>query len=103
MTRFEQCLIRRESRSMPGRLGTERALESARNRMGDLILNGEDVGELAIVPFGPEVIAVFGVDQLRGDSDAASRATHAPFQDRPDPECFRNASNVLLLAAKRER
>src|SRR5271165_718729 len=31
----------------------------------DLILHGEDVGEIAVVALGPDVIAGFGLDQLR--------------------------------------
>ena len=51
------------------RLGSQRDLKGARDRLGDLVLNGEDVGELAVVALRPEVIAVLGVNELRGDAD----------------------------------
>ena len=68
--------------------------------LGDFVLNGEDVGELAVVPLGPEVIAVLGVDQLRGHADAASRTTDAAFENRPDAERLGDPADVLFLAAE---
>jgi hypothetical protein len=47
--------------------------QACRQRLGDgtgnLVLHREDVGQLAIVALRPEVAAVGGGDQLRGDPD----------------------------------
>ena len=40
--------------------------------LGDLVLYGEDVGELAVVAFGPEMAAGGDVVELRGDADAVA-------------------------------
>ena len=41
--------------------------------VGDVVLQLEDVGQLAIVAVGPQVDAVRGIDQLSGDAHPARR------------------------------
>src|SRR5215469_4397739 len=41
-----------------------------RYRLGDLVLHDEDVGEIAVVALGPDMLAGLGLDQLRGNADA---------------------------------
>ena len=53
---------------------------------GDLVLKREDVGEVAVVPLGPNVVAGGGVDQLRSDANALAALADAPFDDVSDPE-----------------
>ena len=65
-------------------LASELQLQGSGDGLGDIVLDGEDVGELAVVAFGPEMIAVLCVDQLRGHADPASRAADAPFENRSD-------------------
>src|SRR5262249_54244878 len=72
-------------------------------RLGDLILNRENVRHLAIVALRPEVISVGGVDELRRHANAASRAPNAPFQDRLHRQRLGDPANVLLLAPEGER
>ena len=50
------------------------------DRIGDLVLDGENIVEPAIEPFGPEMIARARIDQLRQNSDAIARLAHAAFE-----------------------
>jgi hypothetical protein len=52
----------------------------------DLVLEGEDVFEVAIVALGPEVKAGCGVDQLRVDPDPVRSASDAAFEDVTNAE-----------------
>ena len=105
MPSFEHRLVRGEDWRVPRlrRLGGQRDLKGARDCLGDVVLNGEDVGELAVVAFRPEVITILCVNELCGDADASARPTHAAFEDGADAERFGDLRDVLLLAAKRER
>ncbi len=47
------------------------------DRLGNLILEVEQVGKLAIVPFGPNVVTGGRVDQLRGNADPITTLTDA--------------------------
>ena len=51
-----------------------------RHRLGDLVLHRENVGEIAVVALGPDMIAGLGLDQLRGDPDAVAGFAHAAFE-----------------------
>ena len=53
MPRFEQRFVGREGRRVSDGLGPECQLQRTNDGLGDFILNLEDVGELAVVPFGP--------------------------------------------------
>src|SRR5882762_8269000 len=46
--------------------------DSYRHRLADLILHREDVGEVAVVAVGPDMVAGLRLDQLRGDADAVA-------------------------------
>ena len=105
MPPFEHRLVRREHWRMPRlrRLGGQRDLQGAGNRLGDVVLDGEDVGQLAVVAFRPQVITVLRVDELCGDADASARPADTPFEDGADAERFGDRRDVLFLAAERER
>ena len=45
-----------------------------RNRLGDLVLHCKDVGEIAIVAFGPNMLAGLGLDRAAAKSESNSRA-----------------------------
>src|SRR5262245_1930743 len=51
--------------------------------IGDVILPAEDVGDRAIVPVGPDVNTLGGIDQLRGDPYAAAGLAYAAFENVP--------------------
>src|SRR6516165_1677945 len=48
---------------------------SDRHCLGNLVLYRENVGEVAVITLGPNVIACLGLDQLRGDADAVAGFT----------------------------
>ena len=102
MPRFEQRFVRRKARRVSGGLRDELHLQRTGDRLGDVVLNGEDVDQLAVVAFRPQVIAVLGVDELRRHAYAASRAADAAFENVRDAERFRDPADVLFLAAKGE-
>ena len=105
MAPFEHRLVRCQDWRVPRlrRLGGQRDLKGARNRLGDVVLDGEDVGQFAVVAFRPQVITVLGVNELCGDADASARPAHAAFEDGADAERFGDRRDVLFLAAERER
>jgi|SRR5215831_19883749 len=48
---------------------------------GNLILNSENVPQLAVVALGPTVSAGNGIDELSADADAITSATDAAFEN----------------------
>src|SRR3546814_17731474 len=50
-------------------LGVELRLHRGHDVLGDVVLDGEDVLQLAVVLLGPEVLAGLGVDELKGRSE----------------------------------
>jgi len=54
--------------------------DSDRHSLGDLVLQREDVGKIAVVALGPDVLAALGLDQLRGDADAIAGFAQAAFE-----------------------
>ena len=55
-------------------------MERIDNGVGDLILNGEHVLELAVVPFRPEVVTIGCVAELCRHSDAVPGFSHATLE-----------------------
>jgi hypothetical protein len=51
-----------------------------RHVLADLVLDGEDVGEVAVVALGLDMVAGLGLDQLCGDVDAIWGFAHAAFE-----------------------
>jgi hypothetical protein len=68
----------------------------------DLILDGEDVGEVAVVPVGPDVVASHSVNQLRGDSHPPAGLAHAAFDDVADVQLFGDLGDIHRLALEGE-
>jgi hypothetical protein len=61
-------------------LGTRnRRSDGHRDRLADLVLDREDVGQIAVVTFGPDMITGLGLDQLRGHPDTVSGFAQATF------------------------
>jgi hypothetical protein len=46
----------------------------------DLVLYGEDVGEIAVVAVGPDMPASLDLDQLRGDADPVAGFAQTAFE-----------------------
>jgi hypothetical protein len=57
----------------------ELRLQLVGNGFGDLALDGEDIGQIAIVSLRPNIRVTARVDQLRIHPHAIGRALHAPF------------------------
>ena len=53
-------------------------------RLGDLVLHGKDVSEIAVVTLGPDMLAALGFDQLRSDADAIAGFAQAAFEHIAD-------------------
>src|SRR5262245_28048118 len=56
------------------------------DRPGNLVLNSEDVLQLAVVTLGPKVSAGQGIDELGGDADAIAGPTDAAFENVANAE-----------------
>ena len=82
--------------------GEQLRLERRHHRVGDLILDREDVLVVAVVGLRPEVIAVVGSDQLRGDADALARAAHAPLEQVRHPQLLGDGRDVVAAALEVE-
>src|SRR4051794_34703656 len=65
-------------------------LELVANRASNLGLDGEHVGEIAVVILRPKMDIRSSVDQLRADPDTVTGALHAAFQDVSDAELLPN-------------
>ena len=83
--------------------GNELTAELAGDARRDVVLNGEDVGEIAIVALGPQLRAVVRPNQLSADSNPLSHPAHAAFQDRRHAESLCNARNWHVLAFESKR
>src|SRR5262245_13600663 len=72
----------------------ERWRDRLDDRFDNLVLDGEHVSHLAVVPLGPEVIAVGDVDELTGDTQTVPGLADAPFQHGRDAELLADLSDV---------
>ena len=70
--------------------------------LGDLVLQREDVVQVAVVALGPEVVVARRLDQLGGDADAPARAPHAALEHVADLQLPRDLRQVDVLALERE-
>ena len=68
------------------------------DRRGHLVLDREDVLEVAIVALGPDMVVGIGVDQLHGDPHPVARLAHAAFDHVLDAELRRDVLDLDRLA-----
>jgi hypothetical protein len=73
------------------------------DRPGHLVLDGEDVGEIAIVALRPELIAVGDADELGRDAQAAAGLLDAAIEHRGDGEGAPDLAGVGRLPLEAER
>jgi hypothetical protein len=84
-----------QSSSRPAAFGFAKfGLDGPGDALGDLILNREDLGQFAIVVFGPDLGSRDRIDEQRRDADAVGRAPHAPLQDVAHAEVPRDLLDV---------
>src|SRR4029450_9649346 len=81
---------------------SELQFQRSRNRRGDVVLDSEDVRQLAVVTLRPPVGTVGGVNKLRRDTDAATGAANAALQHVRHSEDVGDLANVLALPLERE-
>src|SRR5205814_3133113 len=70
------------------------------NASGDLVLDREDVFNLAVETLRPELVAVTRVNQLHADPHTLSGFSDAAIQERLDPETLANLARVQARSAK---
>ena len=68
-----------------------------------IVLNGENVGELAVEPFRPQVPAGGRVDELGRDPHPIARFAHAAFEDVTHAEALTDLGDMDVLALEGER
>ena len=83
--------------------GGEIQFQPVGNSSRNLILDRENIVELAVVSLRPQMVAVGSVDQLRGNSHPLVRSANAAFQHRCDVELPANFGDAQLLAFESER
>src|SRR5687768_13879210 len=80
----------------------ERAGEPRHDRARDLLLNREDVVDLALVYRRPHVVAVRRVDELCRDAERAPGLANAPLDDCRDAKPSSDLAHVGWLVLERE-
>ena len=68
------------------------------DRLGDLVLECEDVPQLAVVGLGPDVVTRGGVDELGADPHPVPRPAHAPLHHVADAQLPAHLLHVHRLA-----
>ena len=75
-------------------------LKSGGDFLREIGLNGEDISQIAVVIFRPNVLVVVGVDQLHVHAHAIADAADAAFQKRGHAKCFANFAGVAHAARR---
>src|SRR5215472_4092055 len=71
----------------PSELGIEDGRgDRDRHSLRDIVLHREDVGEIAVIAFSPDVLPGLRLDELPSDTDAIACLTQAAFEDVAHPE-----------------
>src|SRR5262249_48903822 len=77
-------------------------LQCVDNGVRNLILDGKNVVQIAVVTFGPDMAVIGTVDQLRRDPNPAGRFAHTSFNYMADVELAGDLANIDCLSLKRE-
>ncbi len=77
---------------------TQRFLQSRNDGVGDLVLDGENVGQFAVEGLRPEVAVVAGVNQLCGNPHPVAGLAHTAFQDVINLQFAGDLGDVEVLA-----
>ena len=78
-------------------------LEGLHDCLRDVVLNGEHVFHLAVVPLGPQMIAICDVHQLGRDPKPVAHLAHAALEHRRDLQLAPDVSHILALPLEGER
>ncbi len=79
------------------------ALHLFDNRARDFILNLEDIMQIAIVFFRPQMITVRNIDQVGDDANPVPRFSYASFQYRGNVQLLADSADVRMLIFKLKR
>src|SRR5262249_168476 len=68
----------------------------------NLVLYLENVGQIAVIPFGPHMPARHGIDELRSNPNAVDRPSDTALNQLSHPKLLRYASRIdgLTLVAE---
>src|ERR1019366_4066126 len=77
------------------RLRRDRRLERVRDLLRELPLDREDVGQVAVVGLGPDVLVGRGADQLTGHPHLVAGAPYAALEDVGDAELLADLADRL--------
>lgn len=77
---------------------SELNLKGINDATGDFVLDLENVGEIAIVAFGPEMSAVRSVDKMRCDADSVAGLANAALHSELDAELSANIGHTERFA-----
>ena len=83
-------------------LGKELDFQLLDDRQRYLVLNRKHVRHLAVVAFRPEVVAVAGIDQLRGDPQPITHLLYAALENGVDIEPAPDLADIDILALEGE-
>ncbi|WP_395710959.1 hypothetical protein [Reyranella sp.] len=72
----------------------EMRLDGGDNVAGDLVLHREDVVQSAVVPVGPDMAALLGVDQLGSDADLLAGAADASLEGIADAKLAGDGADI---------
>ena len=78
-------------------------LQRLHDRAGNLVLHRENVIERPVIGLRPQVRAVGGADQLRGNAQLVAGLAHTAFQHMGDVQLLRDLSDLDVLALESER
>src|SRR5436190_23430148 len=78
--------------------GRELEFEFLHDGARDLVLNFENVLELAIIALGPQVRLIGNADELCGDSNASARFANATLQHVPDAKLLADVFKIQIAA-----
>ena len=92
--------MRLETRPRPA--ASRADAQRAGNRLGDLFLHREHALQLAVVAFGPEMRAVAGLDELRGDAHLVPVLAHRALDEMGRVQGLGDGLNVAVLAFELE-
>ena len=95
--------VRRDLDESRRRTGGKRHFQPLDNRAGDLVLHVENVCDLAIVAFRPDMKPAGRIDQLRHDSHTSARLAYAAFQQMAYIQPPGDVSDLDRFALERER
>src|ERR1700746_1605297 len=78
-------------------------LQPGGDRLGDLVLDRENVRHLAVIALGPEAVAAADVHELSADPQPVARPPHAPLEHGRHLELRPDLGEIDPLSAERER